>query len=333
MLGRLRAALRDYPTWRLREQFLYGHREILLDYANLSRDLVIDGRIQHGWDLWFEGSTAFRGPGLRSSWQWVWARDAEHRARSLGVPKVVAIGSPWLYLQKLAALDSHLTAAVVVGSTERPSGVTLFIPAHYGPFATVELHARHVDVIQSDLDPSGTSVLLHGYDFLRPDVRDLYLEAGVRVFCLGYPGYTPRALPYSADIGNRVRFLWDLNTLFQTHSRVATDFMGSHVFYAASLGLPIGYWPIPQEMWQSLVAQHDSANQDLFGRMARLESSWKNQLQHTFGVSNELATLATQVLGAESLMEPEQLRDVLRLRSHRLPDLGAWTAPDRQSKL
>jgi len=244
---------------------------------------------------------------------------------------VVAIGAPWLYLEKMrAAAEIHTRPPSSVGSSQP---TTLFMPAHYGPFSSVSLHRFHSTTIAAELDPSRTTVLLHGYDFLRPDIRDVYERMGIETECLGYPGYSPRGMAYSADVANRVRFLARLHYLMRRHDQVATDFMGSHVFFASSLDVPIGYFPLPERMWNALVQEHGKEDQRLFHGMARLESRWREGLTHCFGRSEALSDLGRLVLGNDHVLPPEELREILRVSDQGLPEPGTWENPDVPSWL
>ena len=308
------------PADRFREQFLYGHREILIAYAGLPKQALLCGRVQHGWDLWFEGARSFRGPNGRPARQWVWSEDAARRASERGIPRVHAIGAPWLYLSKLR------NSGVISPSHVKGRDV-LFVPAHYGPHASVELHSHHVRTIEQYLGSPSTTVLLHGYDFVRPAIQSLYARSGIATACAGYPAYPPSGLPPSADIGNRVHFLSHILELMHAHTRLATDFMGSHVFYATNAGLPVGYWPLPETYWTALLASHTSADRELFLQMNEFQQSWSRELEGAFGVSDALVSASDRILGTSVFMSQHELKEVLAWQLGKLPESPFWQNP------
>jgi hypothetical protein len=235
-LGR-RTAMLMRPEMRFREQFLYGHREILLDYCGFGYDRVLLGRIQHGHDLLqLEGAARRISPWRRSEYQWVWAHEAEIRAQENGVRNVRAIGSPWLYLLSLRDRfkDGHF-----IQSSQPLPGPGIFMPTHHDQFAQSSTHQAMAMQLRESDEWGIETVLLHGFDFLNRETFRAYESLGYRVASAGWPRDFPWPIPPWANLGNRVSFLSTLLDLMSLHSFVATDGFGTHVLYAASLGMPV----------------------------------------------------------------------------------------------
>ncbi len=229
--GRLRPLLS--AEFAFREQYAYGHREILCRFAGLPADAILLGRVQHGWDPFeTEPARRFRPPLRGESWQWVWTNEAVERARTRGVSKVHAIGAPWLYLVEEAGAP-----------TADPAGGLLAMPGHYDELSSVSRHAQFAATI-SELGRTGdVTVALHGLDFMTRDIREIYAQRGWRIESAGWPIIAGPPRRPSTSLGDRTRFLPNLLD-FMTQSRtLITDAMGTHVLYAGSVGMTVLLWP------------------------------------------------------------------------------------------
>lgn len=311
------------PENRYREQFLYGHREILIAYADLPDSAVLTGYLQHGFDvLGFQASQLSRAANMAEAFQWVWMPSTEVRARARGHKRVRAIGAPWLYLLHRRNTGSLFEIEPPTNDPRRLSPDAqrlLFAPSHWDQFASVDLHSRMCERIREVVTPSDTvTVLLHGLDFLQMKTRDVYETAGFRTTCLGWPKDSPRSFPVYSDIGDRVNFLTNLAELLERSDALIVEGMGSLLFYASAVGLPV-YWLGGPRIDPSAL-RGASAN---FRRIDQETDDWLVNLLKSCGVSprtqglrridpEPLQGFARTVLGQDAMMAPEELRGVLR---------------------
>jgi hypothetical protein len=293
------------PEFIYREQFDYGHREILLEYAGLPSSTVLRGRIQHGWDPFLsEPVRRYRPAIIREGAQWVWAQSAVERAQPLGLKRVVAVGAPWLYL---------LQADIGPPATQSRAGV-LAVPGHYNEASTPAYHASFLGTARKAFPDAARIVfLLHGFDFMRSEIRSVYSRAGAIVDCAGWPAGVSLPRSPSADVGDRTRFLANIARLMSTSELVATDSIGTHILYASSLDLPVWLLPIRRELLQAPTKA--SAPSPMWASIGR-EFAW---LDHHLGRftgeeidASVLSRLTHDHLGVANFRGPSELRSILQ---------------------
>ncbi len=286
-----------------REQYAYGHKEILCEYAGLPSDCVLLGRIQHGWDPFEqEPSRPFRPPLRRESWQWLWSDRSLRLASERGVKKVQAIGAPWLYLRAQTPDDPTNRQGIIA------------MPGHRNEAASEELHDGFACTLLSEYSGEPIVVVLHGLDFITKRIRDVYLDRGLALECAGWPviPHTPRTP--SSEIGDRVNFLPNLMSLMSGRQTLVTDSMGTHVLYAGSMKLDVVIWPHPNEG----ASEGDNLRHRTGSllRTLEMESRWRQRNLATF-YCREIPTsviqdLVERYLGTESFRSPSVLASMLR---------------------
>jgi hypothetical protein len=293
------------PEFIYREQFDYGHRELLIEYAGLPSQTILRGRIQHGWDPFMsEPVHPYRPAIIREGAQWVWTQSAVDRAQQLGLKRVVAIGAPWLYL---------LQADLGLPATQSRAGV-LAVPGHYNEASTPAYHASFLGIAREAFpDAERIVFLLHGLDFMRSDIRSVYSRAGAIVDCAGWPaGVSPPRSP-SADVGDRTKFLANIARLMSASELVATDSIGTHLLYASSLDLPVWLLRMRRDLLQ---APSNASVPSPMWPSIRREFAWLDR--HLGGFTGQeieasfLSRLAKEHLGAANLRSPSELRDILQ---------------------
>ncbi len=110
---------------------------------------------------------------------------------------------------------------------------------HEDQFTDFENHRRMASLVPQLRGLDVTTVLLHGFDFLRKGVRQPYREAGFEIDCAGWPrDFAPPMAQY-ADVGDRVSYLPNLLSTFRQHEYLVTDGFGTHVLYAHTLGMKV----------------------------------------------------------------------------------------------
>lgn len=311
-LGGLRRALPDRVRLMLsaefafREQFAYGHREILCRFANLPADAVLLGRVQHGWDP-FETEPAgrFRPPLRVESSQWVWTNDAADRAYTRGVRRVHAIGAPWLYLLKGFGHPKSDSA-----------GGLLAMPGHYNELSSVPRHAQFANSISELGWPGDVTVALHGLDFMTRGIRDVYACRGWLVESAGWPIIAGPPRQPSSTLGDRTRYLTNLLDFMTRSSTLITDAMGTHVLYAGTVGMTVLLWPGDPPSWED----HQPSGTAALLSSLRDERAWQEKHLGRFYrdeiPQQVLDDLIARFLGVDATRSPADLARVLEWQSN-----------------
>lgn len=313
MTARGRSGLLD----RCREQFAYGHVDILRSYVGASANNFLTGRLPHDeWGLPIVESVggAFRGPNGRELPTWTWNsawRDG-HRAR--GATKVFAIGAPWLYLLQIAGVEAIWDASSRCGGIRRTPGPderrVLYVPLHSWERETLDLGSRARD-LSDVLDPAGTTVLLGWGDFLSRGTRNAYESAGFRVECNGYRG---GAVAPESPIGDRQLFLWNLLDLLRTSHLVVSEEVCTALIYAASAGIRVQVMPELAEIAR-LNEVNFSSNLRTVEEFARHLTEVNRRYGWMYDASSDPHDHRTQIsatLGGDFLMSPDDLMRILR---------------------
>lgn len=214
------------------EQFMYGHREILIAYSGVEANWAIKGSIAHGWsplDPNFGVPKLFGKRFIHLAWS---SRDL-HRFNYKYASNVVPIGAPFLYLCKL--FDELKVAKL---STSRDF---LFIPAHGSELSSPKVESLIANY-QTMYDPNKTTVQLYWTEFLEKRIRDAYLSKGFDVVTAGFSGLSSReGLGIStreramSTIGGRHLFLLRVLINLHSHSEVIFSHFGTSTLYAGYL--------------------------------------------------------------------------------------------------
>jgi len=219
------------------EQFMYGHREVLLSSAinsdmRLDKSSLIIGGILHGWafdpSIW-----RVRKLNLQRAPRFVWHRKFEEKLpASTGN---IAIGAPWLYLLRQLGIVKH--SRVLLAGREQTD--VLVFPGHNLLYTSKDIY-RQVSKYREIVGSRTATVCLYWLDFLDPSTYQSFVDAGFKVVSIGY---TPRGKFGYSSKGGRVTFLPRLLELFASHDLILADELGSGVIYAASLGKNIQLCP------------------------------------------------------------------------------------------
>jgi hypothetical protein len=297
---------------RFQEQFLYGMREVFVQYCDLPNNTIFRGRFQHGFDvIGIEGSQPFRPYLGRTYPQWTWATESALRAGANGVKGVIPIGSAWLYQLRLGGERAF--------SGNRTSPSAIFVPVHGDEFRQPFSHEQFARQLRVHGDLGISEVLLHGFDFLRKDVREVWEATAMKVSCAGWPRVAPPPFRVSDAMGDRERFLANLLDIFLRHGTLVTNGLGSHVFFAASLGLRVIVIPPPtltpslgrlgvhEQVRDSIEVQHNRYLSDVL-----LQESWDGTPDQRLEIDcEELECRARTILGIDNVLERDELRLIL----------------------
>lgn len=212
------------------EQFMYGHREILLNYIYKNRidfpnNSYLQAGLAHGWAPHFE-IWKLRKKSLVSAPRFVWNSPHSHK-QNLKYGQI-PIGSPWLYMLLTLGLKPGDIAELPVTDQR----INLVMPYHSEGLRIKKISDQALHY-KSFLNPAETTVCLFWNDFCDPTNRSTFLNLGFKIECVGYP----YRVNESYKIGSpRTFFLINLIKLMLEHRTYITDSISTSFFYAASLG-------------------------------------------------------------------------------------------------
>lgn len=224
---------------RCREQFAYGHVDVLRRYVGAPDDVFLAGLLPH--DEWgavqFGAVGAFRGPDGRQLPIWTWTEAWRDWHLRQGAKRAFAIGAPWLYLMRMRGVSP-----VWEGPSSRVSHAArsqVYLPLHSWERETLDLKSRAAQLADI-LEPSATVVLLGWGDFLSRDTRRAYERAGFDVDCSGYRG---GEMAPASPMGDRSVFLDNLMDILLSADRVVSEEVATGLVYAAALGVQVHVMP------------------------------------------------------------------------------------------
>ena len=289
------------------DQFVYGHREILLDYLGLDYEYGFCGRIQHGIT---PNSSAknFKMPiwNFKHLPYWVFSKELEKNARNMGFTHVRAIGAPWNYMSETNIIYDNKRKDI------------LFMPDHststYRDVSSFSLKKKKAKALRKIAGNTSTAtVCLYYLDYLNMETRLAYEEEGFYVTALG-AGKTP--IPW-APVANRIEYLYNLKNLFRSHSSFVTDTFSTPLLYAISCNLPVGLFE-EIGMIREINRIKQPISPSLFG-FSQLGNEEKdlvhNTLRDNFNQINTVIDshlLTDFFLGSNLKFSAEELRHVMR---------------------
>ncbi len=219
------------PIVEFSEQFLYGHREILIDYAGLGPKSMIKGSVEHGWAL--DSGRGIRkltgGRYLYLSWS-----NARVSRSNVDEETTVAIGAPFIYAHK--RVEKQIAEFI----DESPDDISkiLFFPVHGNEFSQ-QNPVSQIALFKERYDPRTATVCLYWVEYINPILYDLYKREGFQIVCAGFSGQMEHTgLGYSArrlagsPIGGRPNFILNTIAMLATHSKIVFGGLGSALFYA-----------------------------------------------------------------------------------------------------
>lgn len=220
------------PIVSFSEQFLYGHREILIDYAGLDDNCMIKGSIEHGWAL-----DSGRGIKKLLGGRYLYLSWSSARVARSGVNEAttVAIGAPFIYAYD--KVKSKIDKFLAENPIEGPR--ILFFPVHGNEFSQQNPESQ-IALFKEKYDPKAATVCLYWVEYINPAVYNLYKNAGFKIVCSGFSGQMEHTgLGYSArrlagsPIGGRPNFILNTIAMLATHSKIVFGGLGTGLFYAA----------------------------------------------------------------------------------------------------
>lgn len=283
-------------------QFVYGHREILLDYMGVERSNVLLGILQHGVSqVGLTSDTPFTRINLSPKQgifgrapQWVYSEITRNHLIANGVKNVEAIGAPWNYLEhdKFRQDKEHMSS--------RDKRFIVF-PQHRN--SSIEEEVTRED-LQSRIaywrelsNEQELTICIFWSEFLDPVWQQVCVEEGVRLVTAGIGDTNPAWSPHLS----RVDFLPNLSSIMQKHSHCIFERETSGIFYAISLGLTVGYFPITRPFLETgSIEMHDL----LLAKFPELLNQFVN--------AETLMERSDLWLGRDNTRTPEELKSILK---------------------
>lgn len=263
----------------------YGHAHLMSDYVSLPFPPMIDGFLQHGWNL-HDGFAVGTGitPGANL---YVWAESVERRGWALGRRNYHVIGAAWAYLLRM---EVEQPTAVV---PEQRSG-TIFYPFH--GWEAQEVVGDHRAMLRElqEVEQGPLTVCLYWVEHAKPAIRAVYEEAGCRVITHGNRGF--------AYQGTDPQFLRKQHAALIQHKRVVSNRLSSAILYGASVGCGVGVYGDPMV----LEGEHL-----VYGGVERQKRTWPEL--HAEFVPQEIAeSFAHEELGLRHVREPAEIVELFR---------------------
>lgn len=298
------------------EQFMYGHREILLNFAiqdkgDLGSKSYFSAGLSHGWAPNFE-VWKVRDRTLKKKPRYVW--NSPTHIKDFEKFRQVPIGAPWLYLLKSLGMVEGTVASLPIVDNRK----NLIVPFHSQGTEIQSFH-KQIEHYKSVVNPQETTVCLFWLDFCDPLNRKIFQDAGFNLECVGYS----HRVDNSYQIGRpRTFFLLNLLELMLRHRLYITDTISTSFFYAAALGKNL-------KLAQDQTAKEFSNRFDkLVHRINKNEAINGNEwLLNNYDLiqNGELSTKQTnsrawQELGAKHILSGREIGNLSWESSDKIPD-------------
>lgn len=315
---------RERLYWFFREQFRFGHREILLDYLQLDYSHLIEGFLQHGvhphsnvgfWPYQELPKTPFK---FYKSF--VWSEQAVISSFKLEHSHVTAIGSPWLYL--LSSLGCLSKSGIESPGPQQDSREILIVPAHgSGQYFAGPNYGEMVSRVRQCIGDKSASVLLYYTEFCDPSVREAWLSHGFELECSGFAWGSEHRTIWTYN-GGRPNFLLNTFNVLMRHREVICTSPTTLATYSSSLGIPtsilidsdisLAMGLVNEGKGIDRLRTYDSKIMDLSGYLLGSGFAERN-------ITKEKVELSLKYLGVESFQTPDRLREMLPVVTGMIP--------------
>jgi hypothetical protein len=267
----------------------YGHAHLFADYVGIPFPVMINGYLQHGWNLhdgFAVGTDIEPGANL-----FVWAESVERRGWAMGRRNYHVIGSAWAYL-----LDMERRSPTIEVPAQRAG--TIFYPFH--GWEAQEVVGDHETMLRQlqEVEKGPITVCLYWVEHRNAGIREVYERAGCRVITHGMRGFAYR--------GTDPHFLRKQYAELSGHSRVVSNRLSSAILYGASVGCEVGVYGDPMVL---------EGEDPVYGGVERQQRNWP-ELHQEFVPRALVDPLAEAELGLRHVREPAEIMD-----------LFTWTRP------
>jgi len=292
-----------------KEQFSYGHREILLKYINADESQIINGRLQHGvWPSHWEESYL-----TNLSWSgfapyYVFSKVREKEAYTRNLKHVISIGAPWYYMK------------VNEPAVRKKVRKFLIMPDHstvnFIDESNFEQKIKRAKEFRKIIGEDSATICLYFNDFLDTQTREAFESQGFEVTCVGVGGNST----YWSTAGGRINFLPNLMKLMLEHEFFLTETLNTSLMYAIDLKLKVGIFPSLKKNLKlgvnGRVSSKDLTLEDHRRCIAYLEKTDLKLSINNFYFTSNYDEFVEEFLGISSVLQPDELKSILKLKSH-----------------
>ena len=285
------------------EQFMYGHREVLMHDSLKQRymksgDYILAAGLQHGW-LPEEGIWRLRRKSLKRAPRYVWNSRWENLLPASARNK--AIGAPWLYLLRTLGLNQS-----VVSNKRFIEKKYLVFPGHSGISHTKNF-IEQAQYFRTIAEPAKSTVCLFWLDYCNSKYREAFENAGFVVKCIGFGSARKSDAKYNDS--DRVVYLLNIFELMIKHEIFVTDEFSSGALYALSLGLKIKYAPnhISRDFTSKVVMNVRSESDGFYKTDFDWVLNFAPEILDSSLKPSVFIELAWTELGFDSMLTPKQI--------------------------
>jgi len=310
--------------WFFREQFRFGHREVLLDFLQASQDNLILGFLQHGiaplkrigdWPF----QRQFQSYKKRIP-VFVWSKVAQEAALEEGFDHVHAIGSPWLYMLHKKGLFTD--ASVKTELLPIPKRDVLIVPGHgSGHYFATSKYPSLPKLVRRIIGDCEASVLLYYTEFNDPLIRTSWERLGFQIFCSGFAWGPDTRTIWTYNSG-RPEFLSNTYETILLHQRVICLAPSTLAAYSISLGVPTSIELIPDSLNSLGLVSEGKGVRRFLQYESELGSASEALLGGEFGDLNITQSKITRVeiqLGFKDFKSSYELKKILPLKPGSVP--------------
>jgi hypothetical protein len=314
--GALQDRIRKDDLNYFEEQFMYGHREIILNYIlssghNISSNSYLQGGIAHGWAPNFE-VWRLRKKNFRRANRYVWK--SPNFTSEDTIYNQIPIGAPWLYL----LLTLGITPGSKIEMPIKDNRENLIMPYHSEGVRLKKINEQ-AEHFRQIVDPTRSTVCLFWLDYCDPVNRAAYSDLGFNVECVGYPNRVTNSYLIG---GPRTLFLVHLLSLMLEHRTLITDNPSTSLFYAASLGKTVVI--AEDKIAKDFVTIFDSFIRKYHVDDVGTNAEWlARNFEYTKPGADNLKNLnlkAWDELGFQNIQKPSELINLDWKTSTKIPD-------------
>ena len=283
-------------------QFMYGAREVLLEYMKLSFDSVFCGVLQHGVAAPSELWNNFPSPilNLRRSPIWVASEEGKMYLKEKGVKRVYAIGSAWTYFLDVHELQVRNRRSIEVVPKRKQ---ILFFADHSLWNSRFQYRDSNINatlgLLRKNFPRDEITICVYFTDYLSGNWHKLAHKFNMEVVCAGSGVTSPT---WSVNPA-RILFFDKLKTFYDQHEVAVFESYTSAIFYAISLGLPVMIMRNKEEPTFPYSSQITNEFLKAFPK-----------IENKFCLNDSLREYTHEILGTDSKLDRETLKSVLRPR-------------------
>lgn len=290
----------------LSHQFMYGAREVILDYASLPSNLFIGGVLQHGDGPPFSAYNNFPSP--RKSFKrfpvFVANSQIKNHWSSLGMKNIEVSGSTWAY-----ALKNFSSSQYKVDYQKKKYEV-LFFPTHlaigYREHSKTSIELRF-QALRNQFDSESIQCCVYWSDLIDDTWFAMGKKYSIDIVCAGIS----TTEPVWAKNSLRTNFLLKLGQIIDQSEKCIFENYTSALIYALTLAKPVKLL--------------NSTELELIGERLEFLSQERQwvldnlpHIQREYICDGPAIKFANSVCGLENRVSPEEVAEFFRMFEYHL---------------